>query len=152
MKTQPSKPQQVNSTHGKSVTQIVLQGQCNKKDATFFIDTGSSVTLISKAFIDTIGISNQIRPTSLKLSSFTSNRIKTYGEVWMDVELAGCHVSHKMIITDMVDSTCLIGMDFLSQHQMNVDVVHRRLTSKRGETAFLPTPRQLKKRGGSETR
>ena len=126
--------------------QIIVRGTCNKAVATFFIDTGSSVSLASRSFVDSLGLSKQIKPTKVLLSSFTADSIKTHGEIMLDIELAKCHViRHKMIVTDLVDTHCLIGFDFLKNHRMNIDVNRRCITSEDGEAAFLQNPRQLKK-------
>ena len=125
--------------------QIIVRGTCNSSNATFFVDTGSSVSLTSKSFIDSIGLTGKIKKTHVTLSSFTSNVINTHGEIILDINLAHCQVKHRMIITDLVDTHCLIGLDFLKEHQMNIDVTHRCITSKNGKTEFLQESRQLKK-------
>ena len=118
---------------------------CSGKDATFFIDTGSSVSLVSKSFIDFSGLTDQIRKTTVNLSSFTADKIKTYGEINLNIIVANCHTSHTMIITDLVDTHCLLGMDYLSKHNMNIDVTRQCITSARGSTTFLKRPKQLQK-------
>ena len=100
-KTQPSQKQQINSVDTETTKQIILRGRCNNKDATFFVDTGSSVTLESKSFNDFLGFKDQIQLTKVKLSSFTANEIKTYGEITLNIELAHCYTAHRMIITDL---------------------------------------------------
>ena len=46
--TQPNKQQQqhVLTATGNKPNQIIIRGQCEEKDATFFVDTGSSVSLL----------------------------------------------------------------------------------------------------------
>ena len=150
--TQPNKQQQqqqqqhVLTATGNKSNQIIIRGKCEDKDATFFVDTGSAVSLVSKCFIDLLGLTDQIERTNVTLSSFTSDRIKTYGELTLEVVVANCRVKHRMIITDLIDSHFLLGLDFLSLHQMNVDVTHRCITSIKGSSKFLPSPKQLQNR------
>ena len=132
----------------KSATanQIIIRGKCNDKNATFFVDTGSSVTLAAKTFVDFLGLTDQVKKTNVNLSSFTADKIKTYGEIILQVEVANSFVKHRMIITDLVDTHFLLGLDFLSDHQMNLDITRRCITSQAGESKFLQTPKQLLKR------
>ena len=125
--------------------QIIVRGTCNKVSATLFIDTGSSVSLVSKSFVVSLGLANQIKPTKVSLSSFTANIIKTHGQIELEMELAKYHVKHRMIVTDLVDTHCLIGLDFLKDHQMNIDIARRCITSRNGQASFLQQLRQLKK-------
>ena len=78
--TQPNKQQQqhVLTATGNKPNQIIIRGKCEDKDATFFVDTGSAVSLVSKCFIDLLGLTDQVEKTNVTLSSFTSDRIKTY--------------------------------------------------------------------------
>ena len=42
-----------------------------------------------------------------------------------------------MVITDLVDTQFLLGMDFLSQYRINIDVTHQCLSTKGGEVKFV---------------
>ena len=122
---QPSQKQKVNIMRSNPANQIIVHGTCNSSNVTFFVDTGSSVSLTRKSFIDSIGFIGKIKKTHITLTSFTSNIIKTNGEIILEINLAHCQVKHLMIIIDLVDTYSLIGLDFLKDHKMNIDVICR---------------------------
>ena len=124
--------------------QIVIRGRCNNEHATFFVDTGSSVSLISKGFVDSLGLSDQVRETQVTLSSFTKDVIKTYGEITIGIELAETHSESRLIVTDLLDTHCLIGMDVLSNNNVSIDFKARCLRSRNGTTEFLKPVKPLK--------
>ena len=126
-----------------SPTQIIVKGKCGEKASTFFVDTGSSVSLISKAFTDTHGFTGQALKSNLSLKSFTADSIKTYGVLNLPVTIAECSVNQAFVITDLVDTTCLLGMNFLTANHINVDIINQRLTSASGSSPFLKKPSQL---------
>ena len=108
--------------------QIIVRGLCHHKEATFFVDTGSSVSLISKAFVDSLSLTDQILKTKATLTSFTQHTILTYGEITLAANIANCSVSYTFIVTDLVDTTCLLGLPFLMTSNINVDVRRRVLS------------------------
>ena len=123
--------------------QIIVQGLCNDHPSTFFVDTGSSVSLVSKAFTDFLGVTEQALNCKASLQSFTADKITTYGELQLNVRIAGCNVNHSFIITDLVDTTCLLGMDFLTGQNISINMSQRTLFSPHGKTNFLRTLKQL---------
>ena len=50
-----------------------------------------------------------------------------------------------MIVADMVDYHCLLGLDFLKYASINIDVRRNELTSKYGTTKFMKHIHQLPK-------
>ena len=83
--------------------------------------------------------------TTVKLTSFTSDRIKTYGEIDVLITVANTSVKHTMIVADMVDYHCLLGLDFLKYAFINIDVRRNEWTSKYGTTKFMKYIHQLPK-------
>ena len=137
--------QRVNATKSLSPqSQIIVRGSCERHAATFFVDTGSSVSLISKQFVDCYGLTRLMKRTELRLRSFTSDSIKTYGEVFLQATIAGRTRTHKFIVTDLVDTHSLLGLDFLQSYNLSIDVPERCLRSSNGTTPFLQ-PQQLLK-------
>ena len=124
-------------------SQIIVKGRCSDRPATFFVDTGSAVSLVSKAFTDLLGITKSAKETNIRLQSFTATPIKTYGEVELSVEIARCILRHTLIITDLVDTTCLLGMDFLNRKKIGIDLRLQALVSRSGKAPFLPMIKQL---------
>ena len=52
-------------------------------------------------------------------------------------------VKHTMIVADMVDYHCLLGLDFFKYASINIDVRRKELTSKYGTTKFMKHIHQL---------
>jgi hypothetical protein len=50
-----------------------------------------------------------------------------------------------MIITDLVDNNCLLGMDFLSQSNVNIDVSRQCLSTPKGDVRFMKRTTQQTK-------
>ena len=112
-------------------------GQLEGRDASFFVDTGSTVSLVSKSTVQFLNLTDQVVADNVKLTSFTANTIKTYGKVRLKMKLANCHISHEMIVTDLVDTQCLLGMDFLSLNSINIDVTRQCLSTQAGDVKFV---------------
>ena len=143
--SQPSPEQQINKMTSDPANQIIVRGICKKVSATFFIDTRSSVSLVSNSFVPSIDLREQIMPTRISITSFSSTASKTYGEIELDVKLAEFQVKHKIIVTDLVDTHFLIGLDLLKTHYINIDIKRRCITSRNGQAPFIQQLRQLKK-------
>ena len=63
----------------------------------------------------------------------------------LTVCLAGQSTHHKMVVTDLLDTHCLIGLDFLTSANTNIDVKNKCLTSTEGSAPFLKQPKLLKR-------
>lgn len=120
-----------------------MRGVCEGQSATFFVDTGSAVSLISKHFIDHYGSVKRTKPTSLRLKSFTADNIKTYGEIHLRVVIAKQTTTHRFVVTDLADTHCLLGLDFLQASNVNINVTIQALQSSRGSSPFLKERKQL---------
>ena len=104
--------------------QILVQAECEGHPANFFVDTGISVSIISKSFVDSLTRQSsafKIRGTTVTLSSFTSDTIKTYGEIDVLITVTNTSVKHTMIVADMVDYHCLLGLYFLKHASINIE-------------------------------
>ena len=136
--------QKVKATYSQRKEQIIVRGSCNGKAATFFVDTGSTVSLVSKHFISHHGLANNIKPTKLRLQSFTSDQIKTHGEIGLEISLAGHTKLHRMIVTDLVDTHCLLGFDLMTACQLSLDMTEQCMRTPKGTAPFLKKQGLLK--------
>ena len=130
---------------------VLIQGLHEGKGVNCFIDSGSSVSLISYRYICQQGLSERLGHTEIRLSSFTNNDIKTYGKLELEILVAGLPTTHTYVATDL-DTDVLIGIDFLEAHRMTLDMGHRKLVSRRGSAKLFnkpePLPRTMKIRCG----
>ena len=141
-KDTPDRPANVRRL-GKSGHTVIIRGMAGKRDVNFLVDTGSEVTLMSLALARDLGIS-QVGGTKYVLSSFTQDKIRTVGEVKVALSVAGVQAQHRCIVVDNnMECDILLGMDFVSTHQLNIDAKERVVSSDWGTSKFLssePTP------------
>ena len=135
------------SPNESPVSYVIVRERCITGDVmvSHLIDTGSGASLVSKAFVDYIGMQDKVVPTQHKLRSFNADSIPTHGEVRLTVLLAGHEFTHSFIITNMSDTQFLIGNDILGKHAISIDMCNKKLVSRSGKTDFMERPGILKK-------
>ena len=106
-----------------------------------FIDCGASVSLVSRGLVDSLGLSSKIQPCSTVLSSFTKNRIPISGQISLQIEVAGLCVGWKFIVTNILESDYLIGLDFLQKNNIVLDMSRNYLVSPLGKAKFINDPK-----------
>ena len=76
-KSHHSKPKHnnINSVSYNKVSKILTEGICHNRIACMFIDSGSTVSIISPKFIEECDLTEKIEPCKIKLKSFTSDSI-----------------------------------------------------------------------------
>ena len=112
---------------------VMVKGLCNNRNCMFFIDTGSSVSLVSWGFILQAGLEDCLQRSNVNLSSFTQNPIPIRGEIQLVVKIAGSNTEHKFLVTDLLDTEFLIGSDFLTAKQCSVNYHSKRLILPNGK-------------------
>ena len=128
---------------GEASHTVIIRGMAGNRDVNCLVDTGSEVTLISQGLVRDLGIT-QIGGTKYVLSSFTQDQIKTMGEVKIPLAVAGIRVQHRCIVVNSnMECEVLLGMDFINEHQLNINAKKRAVSSDWGASKFLsndPTP------------
>ena len=100
--------------HNSYTTEVMLNG----KSITMEIDTGSGVTLLSKAdFMKIKGEENTLSSSRLILKGYTGDRIKCLGEKHMEVQING---QKKEVVIRVVDGNgpSLLGRDLISRFKL----------------------------------
>ena len=84
--------------------------------------------MISKNVFDEIPVADQpdVRENLISLKSVTTQQVRTYGIVSLDVNLQGKRVQHDFWLCDMSESG-VIGMDLLRKQRANIDLAHDKL-------------------------
>jgi hypothetical protein len=83
--------------------------------------------------------------TDATLTSFTQNRIPVYGAIDLSLEIAGITVTHNYIITDFLDTQFLLGLDFLREKKVILNMERGTLNTQHGSTPFFDKPRNIHK-------
>ena len=120
---------------------MIVRGTINNNEVNYFIDTGSQATLVSKPLINKLGLQSQVRPTNCTLSSFTKNAIPALGEITLNLTIAGMCASHICIVSDLLDTDVLLGMDYMGRYNITLQLGRGTITSDFGSSTFLQTPK-----------
>ena len=129
----------------QSFSKILIIGTCERKNAIIFTDTGSTISLVSPSFIDRLNKFNEVLEDNTILTSFSNNKIRTKGCIYLNISIADADVSHKFIVSDLVQHDFLLGMDVMSKYSLNIDIEQRLIRSPFGETEFIRTPKSISK-------
>ena len=133
-----------NEVGGKNGNCILVRGSCADKPANFFVDSGSSVSIVAESFVKFIGKFESVEPCKLKLRSFSGNNIKTYGQIKLPVYLAGKKFNHMFIVSDFHEAQILVGMDMLFEQGININSRDRELYTDKGSVSFRTPPQPVK--------
>ena len=91
------------------------------------IDTGASISILPPNLIP----NHRVRPTSVSISNASGDKIKTYGEIDVEVALPSIRRSFNwtFLVADVVGP--ILGVDFLARHALLVDCSTRKLIDAR---------------------
>ena len=78
-----------NKIGGEALNSIMVKGSCSGKNANFFLDTGSHVSIVAHSFVKFIGAEAQITSCDMRLTSFSGNQISTFGKISLPISIAG---------------------------------------------------------------
>lgn len=134
-------------THHRGRNKIVVPGHVNGEDVNVFVDTGSQVTLIDDSLIRRLGLQDEIRETDSRLSSFTKDAIPATGEITLELEVAGLATNHRCIVVkDLLDTEVLLGADFMTVHNISIELGKGLVTSRFGYAECIPAEKSIPKR------
>ena len=125
---------------------VIVRGQIDGQDVTILIDTGSQATLASGSLVNGLRRDKDIRPSLLKLTSFSKDSIPSLGEVNLDLSIAGLTGRHSCIVVPDMECDILLGMDFMSLHNIAIHTGTGLVSSDKGSVTFIRRPRQLTRR------
>ena len=135
---------------------MVIRGLAESCSINFLVDTGSQATLVTRALVADLRLTENIVKTNCLLSSFTKDKITTVGEIVLKVAVAGICVPHTcIVVSHVMEHDILLGMDFLTENDISVHAGSRKVTSPRGSVPFVsppePIPRRTKVRASTTT-
>ena len=124
----------------------MVSGTCEGKRCNIMLDSGSSVSLVSSAFVNFLNLDKNILPSSVKLISFSSNSIPIQGELRLKLEIASQESVHDFVVTDrLLETEFLLGIDFMQQHDIILDLGRRELITRRGVSHIIDIPTPCKR-------
>ena len=89
----------------------------------FIVDTGASVSILPQRFSNGLNAS----PTPVHLSSATGESIHCYGEAFVDIAIPHLRRVYRWNIVIADTTHPLLGLDFLSHHNLIVDCGNRKI-------------------------
>ena len=113
------------------------------KKVTAFLDCGSSVSMVSRMFVWALGKIKEIRNSPIKIRSFTRDQVPIIGEINLPLELAGRVVNHRFLVTDLLDSEILIGLDYMQSGELILDIPRSCVCSNKGKAEFVKGPASI---------
>ena len=132
-----------------------LRTQFSKIENTFIFDL--TLLLFEQIYVRSFAVDPSTSPTfedEWHLQQGSSNILYTNRKIWLklgeivlNIELGKCLIRHKTIISDQVETPCLIGFHCLKNHRMNIDVNRLHILVSIGEYGrflllFSPTTRK----------
>lgn len=112
----------------KTTVQVSLTKRCNdsllveavvgRNRCLVTIDTGATASIIRRDLVRDQWLYNTTR---YNLRTATGESAKVYGEVALNIQLAGITISHSFLVADIIDE-CIMGMDFMKKHRIILDV------------------------------
>ena len=123
---------------------MIANGTCYDRKVTNFVDTGSSVSLVSSTFVDYLGVKDKISPTLAKLTSFSQNIVPAIGEIRLRTALAGITTEWTFIVSNLLDTDFLIGADYMKANAISLDMGKGILKTPKGQTSLSNIPGQLR--------
>ena len=103
----------------------MVLGQADNLPVKFLVDTGASITVISRAN-DDMTTSNP-NPVDFEVVQANGNPMPVMGQKVFEIMLGSLRVSHQVVVADVKDDANL-GIDFLTKHDCNLDSASQLLT------------------------
>ena len=120
-----SVPEPIRVIEGKG---LFVTGSVSGQNLQWFLDTGCSITIISKNVFDKIPDGH--RPTlttfDVPLKSANDQTITSFGQTEILLHLGDQQVTHRVVVAD-VASDGLIGLDLMLEHHMIIDVANKKV-------------------------
>ncbi|CAG2240186.1 unnamed protein product [Mytilus edulis] len=96
---------------------LFVRAKINDKCLAFLVDTGASITILSKKFIDEINPSllTKMNPVNINLITATGDSAPFIGQIDVEICLGNYIYHHNVLVAD-ISNEGIIGMDFLVTH------------------------------------
>ena len=111
------------------MTGFYSEGKAEDVTVKWLIDTGCTITILSKAKFDEITEGNRPTLNEYKkvLVTATDSPVQVFGQTTFNIKLGGQWVRHQVLVADVTNEG-LIGLDFLMNNSVTLDFASRRVT------------------------
>ena len=141
-KRSDTKPKHIYSVGDGKISSLYARGYVQKVLVYLNVDTGSTLSLMSKEFYDYMCQVNsnftfELKPVKSVLRGITNNTLNVLGMVTLDIRLTNkddCFIeySHDFIVADNCAAHCLLGVDFFEKYNAKIDLPARKLALDNG--------------------
>ena len=114
-----------------SITRNTITVNIHNRNLQVLVDSGASVSCLSKITFDKFCKTNQLKPKISKLSNVVGvggERHSVFGEVDCPVNIDGLIVHQKFVIVENLHHEVILGLNFMVQNHVKIDF-HNRLLS-----------------------
>ena len=108
-------------------TGLVVVGQVDNRPVKFLLDTGASITVISKANDDMTA--ENLDPIDFQVIQDNGDPMAGMGQKVIEITLGPLRVSHQVVLADIKDDA-ILGIDFLTQLDCKLNLASQLLTIK----------------------
>ena len=99
-----------------------MEGTLEGETINMTIDTGSSISIVQLQVLKRLGVDlSAIQPARSSLRSVTGEKRPMLGRITLSLGIAGHTFRQNFWVVD-VREDCILGLDFLQQHDCHIDV------------------------------
>jgi len=98
---------------------------------TALVDTGASLTCMSKEFYDTSGLHESCPltpPQTASITGVTNTLLQVHGDTSIPVRIGDIQTTHTFCVIDIISTDVILGVDFLTAHNAHIDFADNTLT------------------------
>jgi len=123
------------------VPEIMIDVKLGGKALQMELDTGASVSLISKAEFDDLTLDSKLLKTNIVLSTITGEKIDVYGKCMVSVEYKGVQYENLCLYVVGATGSALLGRDWLAKIPLNWGEI--KMVSQGQEQSLLAKYKEL---------
>ena len=125
------------------VQHLYVKGRLYEHKVNAFIDSGSSVSLVSTEFIKMKRLWENVRGSDILIRSFSKDKIPIDGVIELEVQLTGKTIKHTFLVSRYVEFELLIGLDYLTAAGIIIDIPGKCLKAGNSKTMFMQRPSSI---------
>ena len=112
---------------------MTFPGTIAGKACSFLLDTGSSMSILHRSVYETLtGI--HLQPTSTKARTASQSDLPLLGRIAAPLQVADQTHIINLYVSEAIDVSCILGLDFLSAVPCVIDLAGKRLVLVSGES------------------
>jgi len=119
--TATNRQQTLGSYSAGSSAAVYAPGFVNGYVVEMLVDTGSAVTLVHKRLFDHIGVGQVLEGVEDKVVSANGQPLGILGRCALRIRIGGVDELHPVLVANDLTQDCLIGVDFLARHKVQID-------------------------------